>query len=77
MDPKVVEKISKKVYARFPEVNGKKPRIKQSKTAVDAGENFILTYNGTAKGIRGNSIPRHVRVVCNAKGKIIKMSTSK
>jgi hypothetical protein len=77
MDQKLVEKISKKVYAKFPEVKGKKPRIKTSKSVTADQGNFILTYNAMAKGIRGNSIPRHVRVVANAQGKIIKMSTSR
>ena len=77
MEKKVVEKISKMVYAKFPEVKGKKPKIKTSKKASTNNGNFILTYNATAKDIRGRSIPRHVRVVANAKGKIIKMSTSR
>ena len=77
MDQKVVEKISKKVYAKFPEVKGKKPRIKTSKTVSSDQGNFILTYNAMAKGIRGKSIPRHIRVVATANGKIIKMSTSR
>jgi hypothetical protein len=77
MDKKLVEKISKKVYARFPEVKGKKPKIKTSKTVSSDQGNYILTYNAMVKGIRGKSIPRHVRVVANTKGKIIKMSTSR
>jgi len=77
MDAKLVEIISKKVYARFPEMKGKKPKVKQAKTVTANLDNFILTYNTTAKDIRGNSIPRHVRVVADAKGKIIKMSTSR
>lgn len=77
MEKKVVEKISKMVYAKFPEVKGKKPKIKTSKTVTMDNGNFILTYNATAKDIRGRSIPRYVRVVANAKGKIIKMSTSR
>ena len=77
MDQKVVEKISKKVYAKFPEVKDKKPRIKTSKTVSSDQGNFILTYNAMAKGIQGKSIPRHIRVVATANGKIIKMSTSR
>ena len=77
MDPKLVEKISKKVYAKFPEVKGKKPKIKTSKTlAADQG-NIVLTYNALSKGIGGRSIPRHVRVVATPQGRIIKMSTSR
>ncbi|MFN2145579.1 MAG: hypothetical protein ACK2T7_09510 [Anaerolineales bacterium] len=77
MDPKLVEKISKTVYAKFPEVKGKKPRIKTSKTVTADQGNIILTYNSTAKDMLGRSIPRHVRVVVTDKGKIIKMSTSR
>ena len=77
MDKNLVEKISKKVYAKFPEVDGKKPKIKTSKTVSDDHGNYVLTYNAIAKDVRGNSIPRHVRVVATANGKIIKMSTSR
>lgn len=77
MDPKVVEKISKKVYTRFPDMKGKKPRIAHSKTISSESANFVLTYKTIAKDIRGNKIPRHVRVVASEKGKIIKMSTSR
>jgi hypothetical protein len=77
MDPKLVEKISKRVYSKFPEVAGKKPSIKQSKTAAADHANYVLTYNATSKDIRGNPIPRLVRVVADIKGRIIKMSTSR
>jgi len=77
MNAKLVESISKKVYARFPEMKGLKPKIKQAKTVSADLDNFVLTYKTTAKDMRGNSFPRHVRVVANAQGKIIKMSTSR
>lgn len=77
MDPKLVAKISKKVYSRFPEMSGKRPRIKTSKGMPSAEPNFILTYQVTTTGIRGSKIPRHVRVVASPSGKIIKMSTSR
>jgi hypothetical protein len=77
MDAKLVDKISKKVYAKFPEVKGKKPRIKTSKTVSADQGNIILTYNAVSKGIGGRSIPRHVRVVATPGGRIIKMSTSR
>lgn len=77
MDPKLIEKISKRVYSKFPEMAGKKPSIKQSKAAATNQENFILTYNATTKDLRGNKIPRLVRVVADLRGRIIKMSTSR
>ena len=68
MDQKLIEMISKKVYAKFPEVKGKKPSIKTSKTVSSDQGNFILTYNATGKDMLGRSIPRHVRVVATDKG---------
>lgn len=77
MDPKLLSKISRKVYAQFPELSGKRPKVAQSKGISSQGENFILTYSGVSKGIGGRQIPRHVRVVVSGSGKIIKMSTSR
>ncbi len=77
MDPKLINKISKKVYSKFPELKGSKPTVKQSKTVSSQKTNFVLTYNTISKDIRGNKIPRHVRIVADARGKIIKMSTSR
>ena len=77
MEPKLIEKITKKVYSKFPELKGSKPKIKQSKTLSSQKTNFVLTYNTISKDIRGHKIPRHVRVVADPKGKIIKISTSR
>lgn len=77
MDPKLIEKITKKVYSQFPELKGSKPKVKQSKMISSQQTNFVLTYNTISKDIRGNKIPRSVRVVANPNGKIIKMSTSR
>ena len=77
MDPKLVAKISMKVYSRFPELSGKKPKIKTSKGMPSDKPNYVLTYQATTTGIRGGKIPRHVRVVASPSGKIIKMSTSR
>lgn len=77
MDQKLVSRISKKVYSQFPELKGSKPKIAHSKTRSSRNENFVLTYSIMSKGIRGKAIPRHVRVVADASGKIVKMSTSR
>jgi hypothetical protein len=77
MDPKLIAKISKKVYSQFPELKGSKPKVKQSKTLSSQQTNFVLTYNTISKDIRGHTIPRHVRVVTDTNGKILKMSTSR
>jgi len=77
MDHKLVERITKKVVAQYPELKGSKPKIKQSKGSPSQRSNFVLTYNTMSEDIRGQVIPRHVRVVADHLGKIIKMSTSR
>ena len=77
MDPKLIEKITRKVLAKFPELKGSKPKVKKSKVPSAQQENYVLTYNIISTDIRGNKIPRHVRVVADPNGKIIKMSTSR
>lgn len=74
MDKETVQKIAKRVYSRYPEMKGCKPKIKQSKTA---GGNYVLTYNTSVEGPGGRPINRFVRVVADGNGKIIRMSTSK
>ena len=74
MDKDTVQKISKRVYSRFPGMKGSKPKIKQPKSA---GGNYVITFNSKVEGPGGHSINRFVRVVADGNGKIIKMSTSK
>jgi cell division protein FtsZ len=75
MDKKLVNKITKTVYRKFPELKGSSPRIKQSKSPVN--EEYVLVYKAHTTDIRGNQLPRSVRVVANAKGKIQRISTSR
>ena len=75
MDKKLVEKISKTVYKKFPELKGSSPRINQSKSPVN--EEYVLVYKAHTTDIRGNKLPRSVRVVADAKGKIQRISTSR
>lgn len=72
MDSKLIDVINKQVYRKFPEVNGVKP-VASSRP----GEQVLLVYKGSALTPDGRSMPRAVRVVADAQGKIIKMTTSK
>lgn len=75
MDKRLVEKISKTVYKKFPELKGSSPRINQSKSPVN--EEYVLVYRAITTDIRGNKLPRSVRVVADSKGKIQRISTSR
>ena len=80
MDQKLVNTISKQVYRRFPDVNEKKPKVRKQ-TAIGKSPNskttYLLTYHGKVKAQGGKIINCYVRVVADANGKIIKMSSSR
>ena len=71
MDSKLVEKISGQIYRQFPEVSGAKPSVQAQ------GDNFLLIFKGAATAADGKRIPRTVRVVASASGKVIKVTTSR
>ena len=79
MEKELVKKISKSVYKKFPELDGKKPKVKPEPQAKSfrAENKFILTYKGFAIDQSGRKFPRNVRVVADQKGKILRMSTSR
>ena len=81
MDAKLLKSISTQVYRRFPEVEGSQPKVQtqaapQAKSA-SASPNYLIIYQGSAAGPNGKSISRIVRVVANAQGKILKITTSR
>jgi hypothetical protein len=81
MNPKFVKSISNRVYRRFPEVAGNKPKIRKytppkAKT-VSREPKYLLIFRGSGKTPTGKTIPRRVRVIANEKGNILKISTSK
>ena len=81
MDQKLVNTISDQVYSRFPDVEGKKPKVRRQAIPKDKKTNlkttYLLTYQGTAKVQGGKTINRYVRVVADDNGKIIKITTSR
>jgi len=79
MDDKIIKNISNQVYRRFPEVRDSKPKVRlQSKTKPMSDlSTYLLTYCGEGTTANGKTIPRYVRVVADAKGKILKMTTSR
>lgn len=76
MDAKLVEAISSKVYQKFPELNGARPKV-QVQDPSQASPNYLLIYHGSGTTADGRKIDRTVRVVASEKGKIIKMTTSR
>jgi hypothetical protein len=75
MDQRLIDKVSQTVYRKFPELNGSSPRVNQTKSPLN--EEYVLVYKAHTTDIRGNKMPRSVRVVVNSKGRIQRISTSR
>jgi len=72
MDAKTISAVCKQVYAKFPEVNGAKPKVKAQTDDI-----YLLIFEGTGTAVNGASIRRTVRAVVNSSGKITKLTTSR
>jgi hypothetical protein len=72
MDRQQLSSICEQIYHKFPEVNGKQPKVQSQ-----PGDQTLLIFTGSAMAADGRKITRTVRVVANQSGKIIKVSTSR
>lgn len=83
MDPKIVKSLSAKIYRQFPEMAGVQPKLRLQRTTQaksvnsDPPSTYLLTFHTKVNISGGKSIPRWVRVVVNAKGTILKITTSR
>ena len=80
MDQEIIRTINQEVYRKFPEFNGKKPKIELRKTpkSGDVSElTYLLIYQMRVTTADNKSMSRYVRVVITEQGKIIKISTSR
>lgn len=77
MDKSAVQKITKQVTRKFPEMAGVRPSLKRNPCAKNAADHYELTFKGTAELPGGKTMRRVVRVIADAKGRILRMSTSK
>lgn len=83
MDQKTLSQVVAQVHRRYPEFDDCKPRVRrqpviEGSSAADA--TYLLTFqkSGQVKSASGTAtLTRILRVVVNAQGKIIKVSTSR
>lgn len=71
MDRSLLNSICSQVNRKFPETNGVQPKVTER-----PDNQFLLVFKASAVTADGRSLPRTVRVVADARGKIIKMTTS-
>ena len=72
MDAKVLSTVCEKVYQQFPEVKGVKPKIQDY-----SGDKVLLIFQTSVTTADGKKLPRTVRAVVEANGKINKLTTSR
>ena len=66
------EKVNKKVYRQFPELEGKSPSLSSR-----PGGETLYTYKGSVQLPNGKSMSRVVRVVVSESGRILKLTSSR
>jgi hypothetical protein len=69
------EAICERVYRRFPEMKGVRPSIKRQQ--AQGQDRYLLRFETAVFLDGGARLPTTVRVVTNADGKILKMTSSR
>jgi hypothetical protein len=72
MQKELLDRICKDIYKQFPEVNGKKPKVRSQ-----GSSHQLLIFHGAAETADGHRIPRTVRVVVDNNGSVTKITTSR
>ena len=75
MKAKIIDRVSREVYKKHPDLKGVKPKL--TPRQGEASEDTLLVYAKTVAGPGGKKINRVVRAVADESGKIKKISTSK
>ncbi len=77
VDEKSIRRISIQVARRFPEFSKAKPSVRRRHNSGKDNPQFLLTYKAKAKLPGGRTLDRIVRVVVDADGHILRMTTSR
>ena len=72
MQKELIDEICKDIYRQFPEVDGKKPKVR-----AQGSSHSLLIFHGAAETADGRRIPRTVRVVVDNNGSVTKVTTSR
>jgi hypothetical protein len=81
MNQKVIQAVSREIYRRFPEVNGKQPRVQirsisKGRSIFSPRRTYLLIFRGHATTSTSQTLPYWVRVVIDDRGKILKITMS-
>jgi hypothetical protein len=75
LTPEQTRAICRRVYSRYPELQGVRPRVKRQR--VQDKERFLLRFEKSVSLPDGGTLPAIVRVVANSSGKILKLTSSR
>jgi len=80
MNQKLIQDISQEVYNRFPEVRGKKPKVRSIKfpktRSITRSPVYLLIFQNQSVTSTKRTLPYYVRVVINEQGRILKITMS-
>lgn len=84
MDSKILKKVVNQIHRRYPEFAGCQPKVRPQTLPRDNADehqtNYLLTFSSRATTISSvgvKSMPRYLRVVIDANGRILKVTTSR
>lgn len=72
MDERILDKVCKEIYQRYPGLRGCQPKVSKQ-----AEERYLLVFLGSQKTPDGKTIRQLIRVVVSEDGRIIKTSMSR
>lgn len=72
MERELVTAICRQVYRRFPEMEGRSPKVK-----IQGESQVLLIFSTKVTSASGRTLEKTVRVVASDNGKILKMSESR
>ena len=75
MDQAKLTQVNQEVFRRYPEFNGITPDLQTSTSGGKA--TYTLTYHHVATMADQKKMSRYLRVVVDAQGKIVKVTTSR
>lgn len=71
MDSGALQKVIKAVKSRYPRIDGSSPKV------TTQGNNYLITFRQKANLPGGKSLEQVIRVVADASGNTLKVTSSK
>lgn len=76
MNAERLQALTRRIARRFPEMRQVRPRWRRLRLP-DGSPGYLVVYRTVVRAADGRALPRSVRVLLNAKGQILKITTSR